>query len=74
MAVAKLVMQEWKDMFDKILESSDIKEYLSGLYVDDGRTYQRKHKFNYEQNKFAIDVDSEKLLGKLLGKISLEEK
>ena len=74
MAVAKLVMQEWKDMYDKILESSDIKEYLSGLYVDDGRTYQRKPKlgerFSYEQNEFAIDVDSEKLLGK----ISLEEK
>ena len=37
MAVARLVMQEWKEAYDIILENSNIEESLSGLYVDDGR-------------------------------------
>ena len=64
MAVAKLVMQDWKDHYDQILENSGITELLTGLYVDDGRTFQRKLKwgerFNENQNKFAFDVDIEK--------------
>ena len=45
MAVARLVMEEWKYEFNKILKSSGIEELLSGLYVDDGRSYQRKLKW-----------------------------
>ena len=41
MAVARLVMQEWKKAYDIILKNSNIKEILSGLYVDDGRGIQR---------------------------------
>ena len=41
MAVARIVMQFWKDKFDCILKDSKIVELLSGLYVDDGRSIQR---------------------------------
>ena len=41
MAVARLVMQEWKEGFDMILEKSNIEDIMSGLYVDDGRGVQR---------------------------------
>ena len=64
MAVAKLVMQCWKEDYDKILENSGIDELLSGLYVDDGRSYHRKLKWGerYCENlrKFTVDEDSEK--------------
>ena len=39
MAVARLVMQQWKDDFDEILKKSNIIEIMSGLYVDDGRNF-----------------------------------
>ena len=42
MAVAKLVMQSWRDEYKEIMERSGIEELLSGLYVDDGRSYHRK--------------------------------
>ena len=42
MAVARLVMQSWKDKFYEILDKSIIKELFSALYVDDGRSVQRK--------------------------------
>ena len=45
MAVARLVMQEWRDLYDEILRNSDIKTLLSGLYVDDGREVQRLLKY-----------------------------
>ena len=35
--VARHVMQEWKEAYNEVLESSGIEELLSGLYVDDGR-------------------------------------
>ena len=64
MAVARLVMQEWKCNYTKILENSQIEELLSGLYVDDGRAYQRKlrlgERFNLAQRKFTYDADDEK--------------
>ena len=41
MAVAELVMQCWKEDYDKILENSGIDELLSGLYVDDGKIPQK---------------------------------
>ena len=60
MAVSRLVMQEWKDQYNKILQESNIIEYLSGLCVDDGRTFQRKLKwgerFCKNQNEFTFDV------------------
>ena len=58
MAVARLVMQEWKDKYDLILKNSDIEEILSLLYVDDGRGVQRLLKFGErfvpEENKFKV--------------------
>jgi len=45
MAVARLVMQEWRDLYDEILRNGDIKTILSGLYVDDGREVQRLLKY-----------------------------
>ena len=42
MAIARLVMQQWKEEFKEISENSNIKEILSALYVDDGRSLQRK--------------------------------
>ena len=42
MAVARLVMQSWKDKYDIVLNKSNIEELLSGLYVDDGRSFHRK--------------------------------
>ena len=63
MAVARLVMQEWKEQYDKILERSGIEELLSGLYVDDGRAYQRKlrwgERFCENLKKFIFNVDVE---------------
>ena len=42
MAIARLVMQQWREDFEPILERSNIVEYLKALYVDDGRSVQRK--------------------------------
>ena len=61
MAVARLVMQEWKDRFDEILMKSNITELLSGLYVDDGRSLQRKLKygerFDRKEKCFKVDLN-----------------
>ena len=61
MAVARLVMQNWKDQFNKILDESDIIELLSGLYVDDGRSLHRKlyygERFCKLRKKFIVDDD-----------------
>ena len=35
MAVAWLIMQDWIDMYDVILENSEIEEILSGLCIND---------------------------------------
>ena len=65
MAVARLMMQNWKREYDKILESSDIKEILAGIYVDDGRSMHRKlyfgERFNELLKKFEIDDDLAKI-------------
>ena len=62
MAVSRLVMQEWKERYDEILKRSNIHEYLKGLYVDDGRSFQRKlmwgERFCKDQNKFTFDRDT----------------
>ena len=62
MAVSRLVMQEWKERYDQILKRSNIHEYLKGLYVDDGRSFQRKlmwgERFCKDQNKFTFDRDT----------------
>ena len=34
MAISRLVMQAWYEEFRKILDASNIKELLSGIYVD----------------------------------------
>ena len=61
MAVARLMMQNWKREYNKILENSDIKEILAGIYVDDGRSMHRKlfygERFYESLKKFEIDED-----------------
>ena len=55
MAIAKLVMQQWKEEFNVILQNSNIKEYLAAIYVDDGRSLQRKlslgERYNHSNRK-----------------------
>ena len=64
MAVARIVMQDWKEKFNQILINSKIVEILSGLYVDDGRTVQRKleygERYCRERQKIAL-FEKEKL-------------
>ena len=59
MAVARIVMQHWKDYYDEILKKSDIVELLSGLYVDDGRTFHRKlymgERFCEKEKRIIVD-------------------
>ena len=61
MAVARLVMQQWKDEYNVILHDSDIIELLFGLYVDDGRTVHRKlywgERFDPNLKKMVWDKD-----------------
>ena len=75
MAVARLVMQSWKDNYDKILDRSQIDQLLSGLYVDDGRNLHRKlnfgEYFDHVNQKFA--VSEEKKLLDLENRITREE-
>ena len=70
MAVARIVMQYWKDKFNFVLKNSNIEELLSGLYVDDGRSVQRLlsygeryvhdlKMFKVDDDKAIEDIDSE---------------
>ena len=56
MAVARLVIGQWKDEYNTILRKSNIKELSSGLYMDDGRTVHRKLKLGewFDKSKIAI--------------------
>ena len=42
MTVAKLVLQDWKEKLTPNLEASQIKEYLSAIHVDSGRSLRRE--------------------------------
>ena len=63
MALARIVMQEWKENYTKILENSDIEEFLSGIYVDDGRSLHKKlrlgERFDIEKKKFSWSKENE---------------
>ena len=65
MAIARLVMQEWKENYDHILKKSNIEELLSGIYVDDGRSLHRKLKigewFEEENGKFSWKKENEEI-------------
>ena len=37
MCVSRIVMQDWRDEYERILEVSQVETLLKGLYVDDGR-------------------------------------
>ena len=56
MCVARIVMQEWSDQFEKLLEENKIDEKMRGIYVDDGRSITRKlelgTRFVEEKNLF----------------------
>ena len=69
MCVASLVLQEWHEEFTKILERSSIKQYLRGLYIDDGRKVvdllllgtrfvESKAKFEFDEEWLEIDINS----------------
>ena len=68
MCVARLVLQCWYEDFKKILDNSNIKQYLRGLYVDDrrkildllalGTRYNReKEIFEYSEEWLRIDEE-----------------
>ena len=68
MAVARLVMQQWKEEYDKILENSKVEELMSGLYVDDGRSFTKllslgmrfvknEKKFVFSENAYLEDLN-----------------
>ena len=61
MAVARIVMQDWKDNFKIILENSQIAELLIGLYVDDGQSLQRLlvhgERFSEKDSKIVMMED-----------------
>ena len=63
MAIARLVMQQWKEDYNLILEKSKITEYLSALYVDDGRSLQRKlifeERFDVEEKIIRYSENNE---------------
>ena len=65
MAVARLVMQTWKEEYNKILLDSQIQEFLSGLYVDDGRSLHRKlflgERYDPKLRKFVVSEDMKKV-------------
>ena len=65
MAVARLVMQSWKEQYDKVLKDSEIVQLLAGLYVDDGRHLHRKLRigehFDPSVNKFVVTEEKVKL-------------
>ena len=56
MCVARLVMQQWRDDFEKLLTKSNIKEKLSRIYVDDNRCIieriMRGKRFSPEEGLF----------------------
>ena len=56
MAVIRLVIQDRKNEYIKILENSEMDDILSGLYDDDGRAVQRNicygERFVNENNCF----------------------
>ena len=72
MAVARLVMQNWKDKYNQILKASKIEEILSGLYVDDSRAMHRKLRYRERycptENRFSHTIASIRIfkLGKEL--------
>ena len=57
------ILQDWKESYDEILENSEIKEILSGLYVDDGRALHRKlflgERYDHDKRKFIHDKETE---------------
>ena len=62
MAVARLVMEQWKNEFDEILKMSSIEELMCGLYVDDGRSFIRLlelgNRFDKSLNKIVFKDDA----------------
>ena len=54
MAVARLVMQEWKDSYNQILKNSNIVELLSSLYVEFQRLLEMGERYIEEEKAFKI--------------------
>ena len=70
MCIARIVMQEWSDEFEKLLKKNCIDEKMRGIYVDDGRMIIRKLKkgirfdekescFNFKESWFDEDNSSD---------------
>ena len=51
MAIARLVMQDWWDIFSHVLKISKLKERLRAIYVDDGRIIVEKLKKGVKYDK-----------------------
>ena len=65
MAVFRLVMQSWYEEYRKILNVSNVRELLGGIYVDDGRAIVRKlelgTRFNEEKRKFITTKECKEI-------------
>ena len=65
MAVSRLVMQSWYEEYRKILNVSNVRELLGGIYVDDGRAIVRKlelgTRFNEEKRKFITTKECKEI-------------
>ena len=72
MCIARLTMQDWWDQFTKILDASEIKQYMNAIYVDDGRIVvdilKPGYRFVVENNKIEY---SEKWYNEDMGEGSL---
>ena len=59
MCLARIVLQEWREEFSKIIERSELEELLSKIYVDDNRSITKivrpGLRFNVENKSFVYD-------------------
>ena len=63
MCVARIVMQQWRDEFAELLETSNIQEKLSKIYVDDNRCITERlkkgYRFDRGERKFTYKAEWE---------------
>ena len=59
MCVSRLVLQQWRDDYAKIIEKAKIEELMSKIYVDDNRNVVRKLKpgmrFDEKKGEFCFE-------------------
>ena len=61
--IARLIMQDWRENFNILFEKSKVREFLKGIYVDDGRSVMEKLKlgtrFDGEKPQWDEGYESE---------------